>query len=100
MVSETHPKKIIPDTNIAITNYIVYRRDRNWFGTDKRAKGGIAIYVRNNLHVIGVKRSDKFECICVKTKLLVILYLTVCGLHHPPKPSYQQDIDIEYSTAD
>ena len=47
---------------------------------------------------IEVKRSDKFECICVKTKLPSGHIMLVCGLYHPPKPSCQQVDLIDYIT--
>ena len=43
VISETNLKREIPDSVIAITNYTIYRRDRNWFGNDKRQRGGVAI---------------------------------------------------------
>ena len=46
VVSETFLKKIVPASVVAISNYNLYRRDRNWFDNDKREKGGVEIYVR------------------------------------------------------
>ena len=71
MVSETHLKKVVPDANVAITNYTIYRRDRDWFGNDNRAKGGVAVYIRNsgNLKILDVKRSETFECIYITMQL-------------------------------
>ena len=59
VVSESHLKEVVPDANVAITNYTIYRRDRDWFGNDSRAKGGVAVYIRNsgNLKIPDVKRS-------------------------------------------
>ena len=54
VVSETHLKPDIPDAIVNITNSSILRRDRNWAGTDKRSRGGVAIYVGNNLHVVEV----------------------------------------------
>lgn len=31
VVSETHLKRIVPDSVVAISNYTIHRRDRNWF---------------------------------------------------------------------
>ena len=31
-----------PDAVVNIPNYSIYRRDRNWFGLDLKAKGGVA----------------------------------------------------------
>ena len=60
IVSETHLKKAAPNSLVAISNYFVHRRDQNWFG-DKKEKGGIAIYTRNNVKVKGVMRSELYE---------------------------------------
>ena len=48
VVSETHLKEVVPNANVAITNRTIYRRDREWFGNDNRAKGGVAMYIRNS----------------------------------------------------
>ena len=73
-ISETHLKKVVPDANVAITNYTIYRRDRDWFGNDNRAKGGVAVYIRNsgNLKILDVKRSETFECIYNTMQLQII----------------------------
>ena len=39
-------KKIVQASVVAISNYNLYRRDRNWFDNDKQEKGGVANYVR------------------------------------------------------
>ena len=39
IVSETHLKPDIPDSVVAISNYVLHRRDQNCFGNDKRAEG-------------------------------------------------------------
>ena len=51
IVSETHLKPDIPDSVVAISNYVLHRRDRNCFGNDKRKGGGVAVYVRSNIHI-------------------------------------------------
>ena len=61
VVSETHLRRTVPDSVVAITNYTTYRRDRNWFDNDKREKGGVAIYVRKNVKVKSVSRSELLE---------------------------------------
>ena len=53
----------MPDAIVNIPNYLILKRDRNWAGTDKRSKGGVAIYLRDNLVVINVYRSDQYEMI-------------------------------------
>ena len=54
VVSETYLKPKKPDVLIRIPGYIIYRRDRNQFGNDSRKKGGVAVYVCNNLSVVNV----------------------------------------------
>ena len=43
VVSDTPLKKIVQASVVAISNYNLYRRDRNWFDNDKREKGGVTI---------------------------------------------------------
>ena len=43
VVSKTPLKKIVQASVVAISNYDLYRSDRNWFDNDKREKGGVAI---------------------------------------------------------
>ena len=57
IVSETHLKAEIPDSVVCIPNYNIFRRDRDYSGSDLRAKGGIAIYVRENLNVVDIYTS-------------------------------------------
>ena len=51
VVSETHLKPNVPYAVVGISKYSIYRRDRNWSGHDMRNKGGVAIYVSNNIKV-------------------------------------------------
>ena len=67
VVSESHLKPEMPDAVVTIHNYSIFRRDRSWEGRDMRAKGGVAIYVRNNLKVIDIYRSSLYELIGVKS---------------------------------
>ena len=89
IVSETHLKTNIPNSAVDIHNYDIYRRDRNWSGMDKRAKGGIAIYVRKNLDIVDVYRSSLYELIYLVVRLPSGHMLVVCGFYHPPRPTYQ-----------
>ena len=89
IVSETHLKTNIPNRAVDIHNYDIYRRDRNWSGMDKRAKGGIAIYVRKNLDIVDVYRSSLYELIYLVVRLPSGHMLVVCGFYHPPRPTYQ-----------
>ena len=67
-------KNDVPDTVVNMPGCMIYRRDRNWSGRDLRNKGGIAIYTRNNLSVIGVFHSNLNEFICLTVSLLGIAY--------------------------
>ena len=51
----------MPDAVANIPNYILFRRDRGWVVLDKRKKGGVAIYVRDNLKVLDIYRSSLYE---------------------------------------
>ena len=89
-LSETHLKPDTPDSVVSISNYKIYRRDRNWFGLDFRSNGGIAIYVRSNLDVIDVYRSKLYELICLTLRLPSGHRMLVCGVYHPPKYNYKE----------
>lgn len=61
-VSETHLDHSVNDASVAITDYNVFRNDRNRFG------GGVALYVQNHIPV--KVRSDltnpNVECLCLE----------------------------------
>ncbi|CAB3991556.1 Hypothetical predicted protein [Paramuricea clavata] len=90
VVSETHLKPNIPDTIVNIHDYSIYRRDRNWANNDSRCKGGVAVYIRNNITVTDVYRSNLYELICITLTLPSGHHMLVCGLYHPPKFSYKE----------
>ena len=91
VVSETHLKPDMSDAIVNIPNYSILRRDRDWTGTDKKSKGGVAIYIRNNLHVVIVYRSNQYEMIfCVTILLLSGHRMLISGLYNPPKHNYQE----------
>ena len=96
VVSKTHLKRIVPDSVVAISNYTIHRRDRNWFDNDKREKGGVAIYVRKNVKVKSVSRSELFESISLEIELPSGHHMLMCGIYHPPRSKYQEDDLIEY----
>ena len=89
---------MVPDANVAITNYTIYRRDRDRFGNDNRAKGGVAVFIRNsaNLQILDVK--ETFECIYITMQLPSDHKMMMCGLYHPAKPRYIEDDLISYLT--
>ncbi len=80
----------MPDAVVTIHNYSIFRRARKWEGRDMRAKGGIAIYVRNNLKVIDIYRSSLYELIGVTLLLLLPTgnHMLIYGLYHPPRHNY------------
>ena len=96
VISETNLKREIPDSVIAISNYTIYRRDRNWFGNDKRQRGGVAIYVRNNIRVLSVIRSELYECVSLIIELPSGHKMLMCGIYHPPTTNYMESELIAY----
>ena len=68
------------------------------FGNDPRKKGGIAIYVRQNLKIIEVQRSKELEVISVKILLPGGHCILAMGVYHPPKPKYSPQDLIDYIT--
>ena len=54
VVSETYLSTEVPDAVANIPNYTLCRRDRDWADLDKREKGSVAIYVRDNLKVLDI----------------------------------------------
>ena len=95
MISETHLKKDVPDSVVGVSNYSIYRRDRNWFGNDNREKGGVAIY-RSNINIKQVLRSEIYEMISLQVDIPSGHLMLICGIYHPPKPRYPEDDLIEY----
>ena len=72
-----------------------FRRGRGWENFDSRKKGGVTIYVRDNLKVLDVYHSRFYEFICL-TLLLPSgdRDLVICGLYNPPKHKYR-DADLK-----
>ena len=69
-------------------------------GLDNRAKGGVAVYIRNsgNLKILDVKRTETFECIYITMQLPSDHKMMMCGLYNPTKPRYIEDELISYLT--
>ena len=93
VVSETHLSTKIPNAIVNIPNYTLFRRDRNWENLDSRKKGGVAIYVRDNLKVLDVHCSRLYELICLTLLLPSGHCMLICGLYNPPKHKYR-DVDL------
>ena len=83
VVSESYLKPEMPDAVVTIHNYSIFRRDRNWEGRDMRAKGGVALYVRNNNY-----RSSLYKLIEVTLLLPTGNRMLIYGLYHPPRHNY------------
>ena len=96
VVSETHLRPDVPDVVIAISNYALFRRDRNWNGTDMRRNGGIAIYIRNNINVVDIQSSEEFEPIAITCSLPIGHHMLICGIYHPSQHSYQEKDLMSY----
>ena len=58
-------------------------------------KGGVKVYVRNNLSVVNVSRSNAFELISITLALPSSHKMLPCGLYHPPKVRYHEHDLIE-----
>ena len=96
VVTETHLKPDTPDSVVNIPNYTIFRRDRNWGGHDMRSKGGVAVYVRDNLKVIDIYRSDVYEFIEITLLLPMGNTMIVYGLYHPPTHNYLESNLMDY----
>ncbi|PFX29447.1 Fibrinogen C domain-containing protein 1 [Stylophora pistillata] len=90
VISETHLCRQKPDSIVALEGYTIYRRDRDWAGTDKRKKGGVAVYVRENLKVLNVNRQRSFEMLSVELLLPSGHHMLMTGLYHPPSFHYDE----------
>ena len=92
VILETHLNHNVPDFAVGISNYTtcIYRRDRDCFANDNRKKGGVAIYLRNNLRVKKVTKSDRYECIFLEIERPSKYSMLVLGLYHPPRVSYSE----------
>ena len=69
-ISETWLKKEIPDDDVAIDNYSLFRKDRSetTANEDEGGYGGVCIYARNSLPVKRCKEleQDNVEIIFIK----------------------------------
>ena len=96
VVSETHLSTGVPDSVANIPGYTLFRRDRGWGDLDKRKKGGVAIYVRNNLKVLDIYRSSLYELICTTLLLPSGHRMLISGLYNPPKHNYRDSELMSY----
>jgi len=80
VLSETWPSKAIPNSDINISRFSLFRCDRLKKG------GGIVIYVRNKFHtrvITAISISKMFELLVVKIELSKDAYLTLAGCYRP-----------------
>ena len=63
VVTQSHLKPAVADSVVTILGYSIFRRDRNWSGLDLRNKGGVVIYVRNDISVVDVYCLELYEVI-------------------------------------
>ena len=63
VVCETHLSTETPDAIVSISDYAIFRRGGGWENFDSRKKGGVAIYVRDNLKVLDVYHSRFYELV-------------------------------------
>ena len=96
VVTETYLKPDIPDSVVNIPNYTIFRRGRNWGGQDIRSEGGVAVYVRDNLKVIDIHRSDVYKLIKITLLLPTGNTMMVYGLFHPSTHNYLESNLMEY----
>ena len=96
-ISETHLCRQKDDSTVAIGGYTIYLRDRDWVGPDKRKKGGISVYVRENFKVLNVNRECSFKTLSVELLLPSGHHMLIIGLYHPP--SYDEG-DLTDSVID
>lgn len=82
VVFEIYLRRIVLDLVVVIINYIIYRRDWNWFDNDKWEKGGVVIYVRKNVKVKLVLRLELLEFISLVIELLFGYYMLMCGIYY------------------
>ena len=96
IISETHLSQGIPDFSVHIPDYSLYRRDRDCCGNDMRKKGGVAMYVRNNIRVASINQAEHFEVISIIAELPSNHVMLICGIYHPPRPRYHETDLIDY----
>ena len=50
-----------------------------------RKKGGVAMYVRNNIRVASINQAEHFEDISIIAELPLNHVMLICGIYHPPR---------------
>lgn len=84
ILSETRLSKAVPDKDIAIDGYNVFRCDR------PRKGGGVAIYIKSKFHVTQLSSLSipkQFELLALKLEFSHGQSLTVIGCYRPPSAS-------------
>ena len=85
-----------PDAIVNIPKYNIFRRDRNWSGNDMRNRGGVAVYIHNNIRVVEVHRASDYEVICITICLPLGHHFLVCSVYNPPKGNYTEENIMNY----
>lgn len=83
IISETWLGKSVPNSEISLDGYNVYRADR----PKKKDRGGIAIYVKNTFHVttlISKSIPSQLEFLALNLEISKRQQLTVVGCYRPP----------------
>ena len=66
---------------LAILRSLLHRRDRDCFGNDMRKKGGVALYIRNNMiGVASINQEEHFEVISVTAEIPSNSVMLICGI--------------------
>ena len=78
VVSETHLRPDVPDAVIVMSNYALFRRDRNWNGTDMSRNGGIAIYnLRSKFFEDIIRKYSHFNDFDDNFKIIFLLTMLI-----------------------
>ena len=64
--------------------------------TIEKKPWGVAIYMRNNLKVKSIIKSERFEGIALEIELRSGHGMLMCGLYHPPRAKYLETDLIDY----
>lgn len=95
-ISETWLNENIPDSDINLDNYTVYRADRG-----SRA-GGVATYIKNNLKsqlIVPKVKPELFEGIFIKITLNVNKQLIIGNIYRPPSSPKLESVSNIISTV-
>ena len=94
-ISETWADKSVSDSNIQIEGYTLFRQDRG----SKKAGGGLAIYIKNNLKVtflneLSFVTQHDFQLQWIKVQCRSFKTFIICNVYRPPSTPIKHCIDI------